>query len=148
MTTNAAPNAVSIIANGVTIKGFTIRSEYLGDRCKSVPFPTDPTCYPGSSVSDEWPNTAAVMVGGTSAGMDPAHEGVTGATVKDCDLYGHTGLYNWRSSNTLIQGNTIGILQSLYPNTKNGNGITVYDGWYSGVLPRLAQHRRQREYGF
>lgn len=113
----AAPNGVSIISNGVTIDGFTIRSLFAGD--------------PGTN----YPNTAGIMIGGLYAG-DQNHLGVTDTTVKNCIISGHSGIYNWRASDTIIEGNIVRILASdALPNTVNGNGIVVWDGYFEGIFP-------------
>jgi len=115
-----APNGVSVIASGVTIEGFTLRSEYVGDPAKT---------------STDYPNTAGIMIGALYAG-DQTHLGVTGTAVKNCIIYGHSGIYNWKASNTTIEGNTITIIADTpYPNTVNGNGVVVWDGWFEGVFP-------------
>jgi len=113
----AAPNGVSIIADGVTIDGFTLRSLFAGD--------------PGTN----YPNTAGIMIGGLYAG-DQNHLGVTGTTVKNCVISGHSGIYNWRASDTMIEGNTVRVLDSdALSNTVNGNGVVVWDGWFEGFFP-------------
>jgi hypothetical protein len=115
----AAPNGVSVIASGVTIEGFTLRSEYIGD----------------PNVIGDWPNTAGIMIGALYAG-DQTHLGVTDTTVKNCIIFGHSGIYNWRSSNTTIDGNSITIIPAAPAATEhNGNGIAVWDGWFEGTYP-------------
>jgi len=121
----AAPNGVSIIASGVTIEGFTLRSLFAGD------------------AGTNYPNTAGIMIGGLYAG-DQSHLGVIGTIVKNCVISGHSGIYNWRSSNTLIQKNTVTILDSdALSNTVNGNGLS-----YGMVISRARLARLQLEYKF
>lgn len=112
-----APNGVSVIASGVTLQGFTIRSAYMGD----------------PNVNGDWPNTAGIMIGALYAGDKPPI-GVTGTTVKDCIISGHSGIYNWRASNTLVDGDTITVLSPL-STAHNGNGIAVWDGYFEGIFP-------------
>ncbi|MFW6117123.1 MAG: hypothetical protein ACOC6G_00885 [Thermoproteota archaeon] len=102
-----APNAVTIIASGVTIQGFTLRK------------PDDP------SVSGGFWNTAGVMIGGLSAG-DPDHLGSDGNTVKDCvfeDVW--HAVYIWHSSHNQIVNNKVKELGG----TGHWAAISIYDGY-------------------
>lgn len=107
-----APNAVVIIANGVTIEGFTINSTYIGD--------------PGQT----WhPNTAGVFVGGLYAG-DLQFEGKGGATIKNNTASGWDAIRLWKSPGNTIDGN---VLSNIPPTTApKGAGISVWDGWIEG----------------
>jgi parallel beta-helix repeat protein len=103
----SAPNAVVIIANNVTIRGFTIKRPY------------------------DWTsgtyNTAGVMVGGLYAGYGGAGEtlGFGGNTVENCvfeDVW--HAVYIWHSSGNKILNNKIEAL-----NTDHWAAISTYDGY-------------------
>jgi hypothetical protein len=102
-----APNAVTIIASGVTIEGFTLRK------------PDDP------DVSGGFWNTAGVMIGGLYAG-DPDHLGSDGNKVSDCvfeDVW--HAVYIWHSSNNMIVKNEVKALET----TGHWAAISIYDGY-------------------
>ena len=104
------PNAVAIIAGGVTLDGFTIRR----------PVPTDGSKGPGY-------NAVSVMIGGLYAGYGGAGEtlGYNNNTIKNCTFRDTwKGVYIWRSSGNTIENNTIEALG----NTGHWAGISVYDG--------------------
>jgi len=114
--TSAGPSAVLVVKHNVTIEGFTIRSTYIGD--------------PGQT----WhPNTGAVLIGGVAAG-DIFVDGVSGTTVRNCVLSGWSAVYNWKSSDTTLQGNTMtNIPVTTVP---MGSTVSVWDGWIQGSPQR------------
>lgn len=106
-----APNGISIIANDVTIDGFTVISTYQGD---------NPSGYP---------NTAGVFIGALYAG-DPNSYGISGTVIQNCKIKGHSGIRLWKAPDTVISGcrifngdATIGIVQPA---------LQVWDGWNEG----------------
>jgi len=103
-----APNAVAIIASGVTIDGFTLRKPYMG------------VAWYGF-----W-NTAGVMIGGLYAG-DPNNLGSDGNTVRNCvfDDVWHA-VYIWHSSDNMIVNNTVEALGGV---TGHWAAIEIYDGY-------------------
>lgn len=113
-TGGTSPNGVIVIANGVTIEGFTIISTYGGD-----------PGYPGAN-----PNTAGVFIGGLYAG-DRDRYGISGTAVRNCIISGHSGVRLWKAPDTTIEGNTVDNNQTLVSpgTTPIGAGISVWDGW-------------------
>jgi hypothetical protein len=113
-TGGTSPNGVIVIANGVIIEGFTIISTYGGD-----------SGDPGAN-----PNTAGVFIGGLFAG-DRDRYGISGTTVRNCILSGHSGVRLWKAPDTTLEGNTIDNYQTLVSpgTTPVGAGIMVWDGW-------------------
>lgn len=107
-TFGTAPNAVAIIASGVTIRGFTLRKPYMGV---------------------DWGgfyNTAGVMLGGLYAG-DPDHLGSDGNTVQNCVFKDvHHAVYIWHSSDNMIVNNTVEALGSA---SGHWAAISIYDGY-------------------
>jgi len=102
-----APNAVAIIASGVTIDGFTLRKPYMD------------VAWGGF-----W-NTAGVMIGGLYAG-DSQFLGSDGNTVQNCvfeDVW--HAVYIWHSSHNMIVNNTVKALGV----TEHWAAISVYDGY-------------------
>jgi len=108
-----APNAVSIIASNVTIKGFTLRKPYMGV---------------------DWGgfyNTAGVMIGGLYAG-DPNHLGSDGNSVKKCifkDVW--HAVYIWHSSSNNIINNKV---EPLGSGTGHWAAIEIYDGYNANQI--------------
>jgi parallel beta-helix repeat protein len=103
-----APNAVAIIASGVTIDGFTLRKPYMG-----------------VSWYGFW-NTAGVMIGGLYAG-DSQFLGSDGNTVRNCvfeDVW--HAVYIWHSSDNMIVNNTV---EALGTGTGHWAAIEIYDGY-------------------
>ena len=105
------PNGVTIIANNVTVEGFTILSTYPGD---------NPSGYP---------NTAGAFVGALYAGDRNAY-GISGTTIRNCVVKGHSGVRIWKAPNTTVEGCTIynddapiGIVQPA---------LEVWDGYLEG----------------
>jgi parallel beta-helix repeat protein len=103
-----APNAVAIIASGVTLDGFTIHR---------------PASTPGAGY-----NAAGVMIGGLYAGYGGAGEtlGYNGNTVQNC-VFSNVwhAVYIWHSSGNQILNNTVAALG----NTGHWAGISIYDGY-------------------
>ena len=103
----SAPNAISVIASGVTIDSLTIHKPYMGV---------------------DWGgfyNTAGVMIGGLYAG-DKDNLGADGNTVVNCyfsDVW--QAVYIWHSSGNLIQDNYVAALGY----TDHWAAISVYDGY-------------------
>jgi len=103
-----APNAVAIIASGVTIDGFTLRKPYM-----------EVSWY------GFW-NTAGVMLGGLYAGGSQ-FLGSDGNTVRKCvfeDVW--HAVYIWHSSDNMIVNNTV---EALGPGTGHWAAIEIYDGY-------------------
>jgi len=106
-TAGSAPNAISLIASGVTIDGFTLQK------------PDD-----GTAAGGFW-NTAGVMIGGLCAG-DTAHLGSNGNTVQNnvfSDLW--HAIYIWHSDHNTIVNNTVEALGD----TGHWAAIESYDGY-------------------
>lgn len=102
-----APNAVTIIASGVTIDGFTLRKPYMGVDWGGF-----------------W-NTAGVMIGGLYAG-DSQFLGSDGNVAQNCifeDVW--HAVYIWHSSNNMIVNNTVQALGG----TGHWAAISIYDGY-------------------
>jgi parallel beta-helix repeat protein len=115
---STAPSAVIIIANHVTIDGFTIVANYVGD--------------PGTT---SHPNTAGVFIGALAAGYTGYPWDGTGyATIQNNIISGWSGIYIWKSPGNVIQHNTITIVPPIpsYANVPPGDGIEVWDGWHQG----------------
>jgi len=113
---SAAPSAIMIVANNVTIEGFTIRSTYIGDQNTTSHL-----------------NTAGVFIGGVSAG-DLSSEGIGWAKIRNNIISGWSGVYIWKSPGNIIENNTITTIPpnfTLY-NVPPGSGICVWDGWDQG----------------
>jgi hypothetical protein len=115
----AAPSAVIIIANDVTIDGFTIVSNYVGDHYQT------------------WhPNTGGVFIGGLGAGyLD--YEGVGRATIVNNDISGWAGIYIWKSPGNTIKDNMIttrntNATDPTWSNVPPGSGIGIWDCWNQG----------------
>jgi hypothetical protein len=111
---NASPNGIIVIADNVTIDGFTVISTYGGAT---------------SSPSDN-PNTAGILIGGLHAG-DSDYYGISGATVRNCVVRGHSGIRLWKAPDTTLEGNTIdnNVPVASPGTTPLGAGIMVWDGW-------------------
>jgi parallel beta-helix repeat protein len=102
-----APNAVAIIASGVTIDGFTIHRPY--------------------DWTDGTYNTAGVMIGGLYAGYGGAGEslGHNNNVVQNCvfsDVW--HAVYIWHSSGNQVLNNTVAALS-----TNHWAAISAYDGY-------------------
>lgn len=116
--TSAAPSAVIVVKDDVTIEGFTIISTYIGD--------------PGQT----WhPNSAGVMIGGVKAG-DTVVDGVDGTTIRNCVLSGWSAVYNWKSSNTTLDGNVMTNIQTT--TAPMGSTVNGWGGWNEGDCSRSA----------
>jgi len=103
-TGGSAPNAISIIASNVTIRGFTLHRHYEGTWATY--------------------NTAGVMIGGLFAG-DASHLGSDGNTVENCsfsDVW--HAVYIWHSSRNKIFNNQVAALT-----TNHWAAISTYDGY-------------------
>jgi len=112
-TAGTAPNGIAIIANDVTIDGFTIISTYGGD--------------PGAVTQN--PNTAGVFVGGLFAG-DSTRSGISGTVVMNSIIRGHSGVRLWKAPDTTLENNAIdNNIPLVDPTTPKGAGVTVWDGW-------------------
>jgi hypothetical protein len=118
----AAPNGVSVLGKHVVLSGFTLRSDYQG--------------APAIVTGNDWPNTAGVMIGGLFAGQT-TNLGATDTTVEYSIIIGHSGVYNWRASGTVLDSNAVRILgkPELAGIRHNGNGIVVSDGYFNGSFP-------------
>lgn len=116
--TSAAPSAIMIVKDDVTIEGFTIRSTYIGD--------------PGQTGH---PNTAGVMIGGVKAG-DTLVDGVDYTTIRNCAISGWSAVYNWKSSNTVLEGNIMTNIQTA--SAPMGSTVNVWGGWNEGDCSRSA----------
>ena len=90
-TFGTAPMGIIINANGVTIDGFTVISEYGGDCVYS------PTSHP---------NTAGVHISGLYLG-DPKANVIRDTTIQNCVIHGYVGIQLWKSLRTTIDGNMI-----------------------------------------
>lgn len=115
---SAAPSAIMVVEDGVTIEGFTIRSTYIGD--------------PGQTGH---PNSAGVMIGGVKAG-DIVVDGVHGTTVRDCMISGWSAVYNWKSSDTTLDGNAMTNIQTT--TAPMGSTVNGWGGWNEGDCSRSA----------
>ena len=103
-TVGSAPNAISVIASNVTIRGFTLHRPY--------------------DWSDATYNTAGVMIGGLCAG-DATNLGCHDNTVEDCrfsDVW--HAVYIWHSSDNRILHNHVAPLD-----TDHWAAISTYDGY-------------------
>jgi len=89
-TYSTAPNGIAVIANDVTIDGFTIISTYGGD-------PKCPLSYP---------NTGGVFVGALYAG-DKTISGISGTTISNSIIRGYSGVRIWKAPHTTLENNTI-----------------------------------------
>ncbi|MCJ7457028.1 right-handed parallel beta-helix repeat-containing protein [Candidatus Bathyarchaeota archaeon] len=89
-TSGTAPNGIAIIANDVTIDGFTIISTYGGD----------PKCPSG------YPNTGGVFVGALYAG-DKTVSGISGTTISNSIIRGYSGVRIWKAPHTTLENNEI-----------------------------------------
>lgn len=120
-TGGSAPNAISVIASGVTIEGFTLRKPFMG------------VAWGGF-----W-NTAGVMIGGLLAGdSDLANLGSDGNTVQNCkfrDVW--HAVYIWHSSDNNILNNAV---ENLY-GTDHWAAISIYDG-YNDAQINLGYHSK------
>jgi len=107
-TFGTAPNAIAVIASGVTISGFTLRKPFMG-----------------KDFGGFW-NTAGVMIGGLYAG-DPDHLGSDSNKVENCvfENVWHA-VYIWHSSGNIIVDNTVKALGSV---TGHWAAISTYDGY-------------------
>jgi hypothetical protein len=120
--TSAAPSAIMVVKDDVTIEGFTIISTYIGD--------------PGQT----WhPNSAGVMIGGVKAG-DTVVDGVDGTTVHNCLISGWNAVYNWKSSNTTLDGNVMTNIQTT--TAPMGSTVNGWGGWNEGDCSRSATGMR------
>ncbi len=116
--TSAAPSAIMVVKDDVTIEGFTISSTYIGD--------------PGQT----WhPNSAGVMIGGVKAG-DTIVDGVDGTTIRNCVISGWSAIYNWKSSNTTLDGNVMSNIQTT--TAPMGSTVNGWGGWDEGNCSRSA----------
>jgi uncharacterized repeat protein (TIGR01451 family) len=105
--TSASPNAIMIVASGVTIDGFTIHAHVA----------TPSSGYNGSGI----------LIGGVAPG-DPNSLGADNNTVKNCvfsDVW--QAVYIWHSSGNDILNNRVEALG----NTGHWAGISIYDGYIS-----------------
>lgn len=122
-TFGSAPNAISIIANGVTIDGFTVRRSDA----------------PNAGGHD------AILIGGLYAGYGMHGEtlGFGGNTVRNCVIDGgggpaRSGVWVWHSTDNLITRNTI--VDPL------AAAIALYDGYSDaevGLAPTSTGNRIQ-----
>jgi parallel beta-helix repeat protein len=104
------PSAMTIVANNVTIEGFTFRRPY--------------NCTP--NIYNCFYNTAGVFIGSKGGGYPDFLGHANGATVKDNvfkDVW--HGVYIWHSKDNTIVNNTIEALG----NTTHWAAISTYDGW-------------------
>jgi len=100
-----APNAITIVADNVTIDGFTLHRHYEGTWATR--------------------NTAGVFIGSKGAGYPDFLGNANGATVTNnvfSDVW--HAVYMWHSSGNQITDNTIAALG----NTGHWAGISIYDG--------------------
>ena len=111
-TGGTAPNGVAIIADDITLDGFTIISTYGGD-------PDAPNNYP---------NTAGVFIGGLFAGDQDRH-GISGTTVKNCVVSGHTGVRLWKAVHTTVENSTIDNNTVPVNMARVQSAVEVWDGW-------------------
>jgi len=104
------PSAMTIVANNVTIEGFTFRRPY--------------NCAP--NIYNCFYNTAGVFIGSKGGGYPDFLGNANGATVKNNvfkDVW--HGVYIWHSRDNTIVNNTIEALG----NTTHWAAISTYDGW-------------------
>jgi len=120
--TSAAPSAIMVIKDDVTIEGFTISSTYIGD--------------PGQTGH---PNSAGVMIGGVKAG-DTVVDGVDGTAIRNCVISGWSAVYNWKSSNTTLEGNVMTNIQTT--TAPMGSTVNGWGGWNEGDCSRSATGMR------
>jgi len=100
-----SPNAITIVADDVTIDGFTLHRHYEGTWAT-------------------W-NTAGVFIGSKGAGYPDFLGDANGATVKNnvfSDVW--HAVYIWHSSGNQITDNTVAALGS----TNHWAGISIFDG--------------------
>ncbi|MFC2023048.1 hypothetical protein ACFLTL_02735, partial [Chloroflexota bacterium] len=100
-----APSAAIIVANDVTIRGFTFHRHYEGTYATY--------------------NTAGVFIGGLFAGDSQYPSMANGAMVEDCvfsDVW--HAVYIWHSSGNVITNNTVDALT-----TDHWAAISTYDGY-------------------
>jgi hypothetical protein len=116
-TAGTAPNGIAIIANGVTIDGFTIRSTYGGD-------PGAPTQYP---------NTGGVLIGGLYSG-DSSRSGISGTVIKNSIISGYSGVRLWKAPHTTLENNIIdNNVPPVASSTPEQAAVDVWDGWDQGT---------------
>ncbi len=104
-----SPNAIVIVANQVTIDGFTLRRPF--------------TC---ANTNDCFWNTAGVFIGSKGAGYPDFLGHANGATVKNNvfkDVW--HAVYMWHTKDNTITNNTVNALG----NTGHWAAISTYDGW-------------------
>jgi len=112
-----APNGISIIANNVTIDGFTVISTYPGD-CVYAP-----TGYP---------NVGGIFIGALYGGE--ARSGCHDNTVKNCVIRGYSGIRIWKAPYTTLQNNVIdNNIPACGPNIPKQAVVEAWDGWYEGA---------------
>lgn len=104
-----APNAAVIVANNVTIEGFTFHRPF--------------NC---SATNDCFWNTAGVFIGSNGAGYTNFLGHANGGTVQN-NIFSNVwhGVYIWHSKDNVIRNNTIAALG----NTGHWAAISSYDGW-------------------
>lgn len=103
------PSAATIVANNVTIEGFTFHRPF--------------NC---SNTNDCFWNTAGVFIGSKGAGYQDFLGNANGATVKSnvfSDVW--HAVYIWHSSDNTIIGNAVETLG----NTGHWAAVSTYDGW-------------------
>ena len=109
-----SPNGIAIIANDVTIDGFTVLSTYGGD--------------PGAP--SQYPNTGGILVGGLYSG-DKDRSGISGTIIKNCIIRGYSGVRVWKAPHTTLENN---IIDNNIPPVAPGTtpiqaAVDVWDGW-------------------
>jgi len=114
-TFGTAPNGIAIIANDVTIDGFTIISTYGGD----------PKC-PGG-----YPNTGGVFVGALYAGE--GRSGISGTIIRNSIIRGYSGVRIWKAPHTTLEHNAID--NNIWPPTPT----PPFYSWCTTTGPTPAQ---------
>jgi len=106
----AAPNAVSIIASGVVLKGFTVRRPYIDETVQPI---GQNTILIGGLYQDYGLNGETL----------PGFRGntVTGCVLGGGDRQSVNGVTIWHSADNVIAGNTI--------KEPMKEAINIYDGW-------------------
>jgi len=97
-TEGISPSGIEIIANNVTIEGFTVRA------------------YEGNI------NTAAILVGALYAGE--TRYGISGTIVKNCDLSGNAGIRIWNAPYTTIEHS---LIKNMLTGTSPA-AVVIHDG--------------------
>jgi hypothetical protein len=118
----SAPNAVSIIASGVVLRGFTVLRPYIDF--------TPPTGHD------------TILIGGLYQGYGKVEGetlGFRGNTVSGCVMGGVDGVAIWHSADNTIAGNRI--------KEPVREAISIYDGWSDAEVGLPSPSTGNRVYG-